>query len=343
MGKKTKASEIKVGVVGYGASFNMGKAHLAEMKQAGMTPVGVADIDPARLKVAKADYPEVQTYGSLKEMLRKSDVDLVTVITPHNTHTDLALEALRAGRHVVTEKPFAISTAQCDALIAAARKSGVLLSTYHNRHWDGSIMEVLRQLRAGAIGEVVRVEAHMGNWEKPRDWWRSSKTISGGILYDWGVHLLEYSLQVIPSEIVEVAGFSTGGYWGPQIKWKADASEDEGFAVVRFASGQWLTLMITSLDSNPKRGMLEITGTEGSYIMNYSDWETTTHKGGRTVITKGKNPPSEGWRFYQNIVAHLVKGEKLVITPQWARRPIHILDLACRSAEKGSSLKAKYQ
>jgi len=321
----------------------MGKAHLGEMKQAGMTPVGVADIDPARLKVAKADFPEVQTYDSLTRMLKESDVDLVTVITPHNTHTALVLEALRAGRHVVSEKPFAIATAQCDAMIAAAKKTGAVLSTYHNRHWDGSIMEVLRQIKAGTIGEVIRIEAHMGNWEKPRDWWRTSKSISGGILYDWGVHLLEYSLQVLTSEIVEVSGFATGGFWGPRIKWKADASEDEGFAVVRFASGQWLTLMISSIDSSPKRGMLEITGTEGSYIMNYSDYETVTHKGGQTVITKSKNPTSEGWRFYKNIMEHLVKGEKLVITPQWARRPIHILDLACRSAEKGAAMRAKYK
>jgi hypothetical protein len=89
--------------------------------------------------------------------------------------------------------------------------------------------------------------------------------------------------------------------------------------------------------------MLEITGTKGTYIMNYSDWETIVPTDGRTVITKGKNPPSESWRFYQNLADHLVTGEKLVITPQWARRPIHILDLANRSAEKGMTLKAKYK
>ena len=343
MRKYRQPSDIRVGVVGYGPSFNMGRSHMNEMKKAGMTPVAVADIDPARLAAAQADFPGIETYDSLTRMLKKSSVDLVTVITPHNTHTPLALQALKAGRHVVSEKPLAITTSQCDAMIAAARKSGVILSTYHNRHWDGSIMEALRQIRAGVIGQVIRIEAHMGAWDKPGDWWRSSKTISGGILYDWGVHLLEYSLQIIQSDIKEVAGFAREGYWGPKIVWKKDAIEDEGFAVVRFASGQWLTLMITSIDSSPQRGMLEITGTDGTYIMSYSEWETIGHQGDRTVITKGKNPPSQGWRFYQNIVDHLVKGQPLVITGQWARRPIHILDLACRSAEKGQSLKAKYK
>jgi predicted dehydrogenase len=334
MRKYKQPSDIKVGVVGYGPSFNMGRAHMNEMKKAGMTPVAVADLDPARRAVAQADFPEIETYDSLTQMLKKSKVDLVTVITPHTTHTPLALQALKAGRHVVSEKPLAITTAQCDAMIAAARKSGVILSTYHNRHWDGSIMEALRQIRAGVIGDVIRIEAHMGVWDKPGDWWRSSKSISGGILYDWGVHLLEYSLQIIQSDIKEVTGFARKGYWGPKILWKNDTIEDEGFAIVRFA---------TSIDSNPKRGMLEITGTKGTYILSYNEWETVGHQGGQTIITKGKSPPSEGWRFYQNIVDHLVKGVPLVITGQWARRPIHILDLAGRSAERGQSLKPKYK
>ena len=314
MSKFQSVEEIHVGVVGYGAAFNMGRAHLTEMRKAGMTPAAVADPDGSRLEAARSDFPGIATYSSMEEMLKKSDVHLVTLITPHNTHAPLALKVLRSGRHVVSEKPLAITTAQCDAMIAAARKSGVVLTAYHNRHWDGSIMEALRQVRAGAIGEVVRVEAHMGLYERPRDWWRSSKTVAGSILHDWGVHLLEYSLQVIPSDIVEVTGFARRGVWAPQVRWKDDTIEDEGFAVVRFASGQWLTLMITSLDANPKRGMLEITGAKGTYLMSYNEWETVVPQDGRMVITKGKNPPAEGWRFYQNLADHLVTGAKLVIT-----------------------------
>src|ERR1035437_6188271 len=116
MSKYQQPSDIRVGVVGYGASFNMGRAHLNEMKKAGMTPVAVADLDPTRLAVAQADFPGIETYDSLTKMLRQSRVDLVTVITPHRTHTPLALEVLKAGRHVVSEKPLAITTAQCNTM-----------------------------------------------------------------------------------------------------------------------------------------------------------------------------------------------------------------------------------
>jgi predicted dehydrogenase len=337
-----KAADVKVGVIGYGGAFNMGRGHLNEMKKAGMTPVAVAEIDAERLEVAKTDFPGIETYASADEMLAKSEANMVTLITPHNTHAELALKCLEAGRHVVSEKPLAITTDECDAMIAAAEKSDVVLSTYHNRHWDGCIMEAAERVGSGVIGDVFRVEAHMGGYGQPRDWWRSSKSISGGVLYDWGVHLIEYSLQIIDSEIAEVTGYAKTGFWADKVAWKEDTSEDEGFAVVRFKSGAWLTLCITSIDSNPKRGQLEITGTLGTYIMEGGGFEIIKRRDGETTTVKGRNRASEGWRFYQNIADHLTKGEALVITPEWSRRPIHILDLADRSAKAGEAVKATY-
>src|ERR1017187_6086024 len=328
MKRYKRASDIKVGVVGYGGAYNMGRAHLQEMRKAGMTPTAVAEIDPTRLAVATQDFQGIETYSSLSAMLNKSAVDLVTIITTHNTHAPLALRALKAGRHVVCEKPMAIKTAECDAMIAAARKSGVVLSTYHNRHWDGPIRNAVQHIRSGMIGDVVRVEAHWGSRSKPGDWWRTSKSISGGLLYDWGVHLLEYSLQIIRSDIVEVAGYAKTGYRASQTKWKKDCNEDEAFASVRFRDGQWLTLLISTLDSNSRRGFLEITGTEGSYVLDWTFNECLRQNGADTKIQRLRNPAGEGWRFYQNIADHLTKGAKLVITPEWARRPIHILELA---------------
>jgi len=183
----------------------------------------------------------------------------------------------------------------------------------------------------------------MGGYSQPGNWWRSSKSISGGVLYDWGVHLLEYSLQLLKSDIVEVTGLAKTGYWADQTAWKADTNEDEGLAVVRFANGAWLTLTISHLDSNPKRGILEITGTQGSYVMDHQTYEIIAQGRGETVVRRGRNPKGEGEKFYQNVADHMVKGEPLVITPEWARRPIHILDLACRSAKEGRACKATYK
>ncbi|MEI8242766.1 MAG: Gfo/Idh/MocA family oxidoreductase [bacterium] len=340
-----KASEIKVGCIGYGGAFNMGRAHLNEMAKAGMTPVAVSELDPERLKVAAKEFPGIQTFTDVGAMLRQSDVNLLAIITPHNTHADLAIQCLRAGRHVVCEKPLAITTAECDAMVREARKRKLVLSTYHNRHWDGHILEAVRRIRGKdrPLGDLVRVECRMGGWGKPGDWWRSSKSISGGILYDWGVHLLEYALQIIGSEMTEVSGYAHKGFWSPQTKWGRDGNEDEATAVVRFTSGCMLTLRISAIDSHPKPGIVEFVGTRGTYVMDFATSDLITHSdAGETVSTRLRNPPGEGWKLYQNIADHLTKGKKLVITPEWSRRPIHILDLADRSAKLGRALPAKY-
>jgi scyllo-inositol 2-dehydrogenase (NADP+) len=209
---------------------------------------------------------------------------------------------------------------------------------------DGCILEALKLVKKEkVIGDIVRIECHMGGYGKPGDWWRTSRRISGGIMYDWGVHLLEYSLQLIDSPITEVSGFHHLGHWAPHTIWKGDSNEDEGFAVVRFKSGQWLTLCISSIDSKRKEGILEITGTKGSYVMEGDDARTFIHGDDRSITTKYfRNPPGQEHLYYKNVRDHLLKGTKLVITPEWSRRPIHILDLARRSAKSGKTLPAQH-
>ncbi len=345
MRKFKRASDIKVGVVGYGGAFNMGKKHLDEMKQAGMTPVAVAEIDASRLKVAKDDFPGIQTYSSLGAMLKRSDVNLIAIITPHNTHAPLALQALRSGCSVCCEKPLAITTAECDAMINTAKKKNAVITTYHNRHWDGCILQAVKSVvEKKLIGEVYKITCFQGRWGRPKDWWRTNKKIAGGISYDWGVHILEYSLQLIQDRIQEVTGFNRRGFWADKVKWGKETYEDESFITVRFKSGKWLTLTNTHLDSNPDHPFVEVTGTRGTYFMNHTDYEIITHnRKGETIRTSGSNPDGEQWRFYQNLADHMVKGEKLIITGEWSRRPIHILDLGDRSARAGRALKARYE
>lgn len=343
MKKFKQAKDIKVAVIGYGAAYNMGQHHLNEMQKAGMTPTAVCELNPERREAARKDFPGIEIWRGLDEMIKRSAANLVSIITPHNTHALIALKCLNSGRHVVCEKPFAILTAECDAMIAAAKKKKLLLSTYHNRHWDGCILQALKTIRSGAIGDIFRIEIHMSGWRLPGAWWRSSKSISGGILYDWGVHLLEYALQIMDDNITEVSGFSKSGVWAKQCKWGRDTNEDEAFATIRFSGGKWATFFISNLDSKPREGSLEIAGTKGTYIFDGASWTLITHKDETTISARGKNPPSEGWRFYQNIADCLVKNSRLIITPEWARRPIHIIDLAGKSAQKGFALRPIYR
>lgn len=337
------ASVLKAGVVGYGGAFNMGRLHLQEMLAAGMTPTAVAEVDPTRLAAARTDFPGIEAYPSVSEMLARSAVQIVTVITPHNTHAPLGLEILRSGRHCVLEKPMAITTAECDEMIATAREHSVMVSTYHNRHWDGWLLTALETVRSGVLGDIVRIDLRMGSHESPRAWWRSSRTASGGLLYDWGVHLLEYSLQLITAPITEVAGYGFSGYWPvqPGHPFPKDANEDEAHLVVRFASGQRVGLTVTTVDAAPEAGMVRIVGTKGSHLIDWDNYETTVAlPEGVRQTTRGKSQPHQSQKYYDNVSAHLTRGEPLIITGEWARRPIHVLDLAGQSARLGRALPA---
>ena len=166
---------VKVGVIGYGGAFNMGRSHLTQMKKAGMSPFAVCELDPERLKVAGDDFPGIETYTSLDAMLRRSDVNLLVHITPHDLHYPLAMKCVKAGKHVVTEKPFVLGTTQAARLIAAAKQHKVMVSTYHNRHWDGWIVRAVREIvEKQAIGKVFKIDAVMGGYEMPKPWWRTS-------------------------------------------------------------------------------------------------------------------------------------------------------------------------
>ena len=349
-------SDIKVGVIGYGGAYHMGKAHLTQARQAGMRPFAVCELDPKRLEVARADFPGIETYGKVEDMLSQSQVDLVVHITPHNLHFPLALQCLKAGKHVVTEKPFVITTAQCDTLIAQAKRRKLLLSTYHNRHWDGCILRAVDQVVGkGVIGEVVRISALWGYYDLPGTWWRSSKTVSGGILLDWGVHLLEYSLQLLPgAKVTEVTAQAHEGFWVSKMPkdhpWKRDAIEDDAMALVRFDNGAMVQLTITGLLSYQRPGFLEVMGTLGTYTLDWNSWTLRRPQGARDKVTgkpvevveSGPHWPNRNELYYQNIADHLTGKAELVIKPEWARRPIHILDLAGQSAKAGKALQARY-
>jgi len=345
-----KPGDIKVGVIGYGGAFNMGQAHLTAMKAAGMTPYAVCDVDASRLEVAREEFPGIETYTDLSKMLKQSDVNLIVHITPHNLHYKLAAQCLRAGKHVVTEKPFVLNAAECDRLIKLADENKLMLSTYHNRHWDGHIVTAVKKVvEQKVVGDVVAVEAKMGGYGMPKEWWRSSRSISGGILYDWGCHILEYCLQVIQSDIVEVSGFAVEGFWAERAPkshpWKKDMNEDHATAVVRFANGCRLNLTVSQIDSDERPYFVNFMGTEGSYQMNMRNWKLRkpykTKRGFKE--TEGKNAKTNpALIYYKNVAQHMCGKEELVITPQWARRPIHVLDLAARSAKAGRAMKAKY-
>ena len=126
------------------------------------------------------------------------------VATPNDVHEDLVVNGLLAGHNVICEKPVALSVDSFDRMVEAQNKSGKLLTVHQNRRWDVDFLGVKSVIDSGEIGEVIRIESRIhGSRGIPSDW-RCIKKYGGGMILDWGVHLIDQMMQLIPDKITTV-------------------------------------------------------------------------------------------------------------------------------------------
>jgi scyllo-inositol 2-dehydrogenase (NADP+) len=327
------SKQIRCAVIGYGGAFNMGKLHAESMNKAGMATVAACDLDPKRMEQAKTDLPGIRTYTDIDKLLKDPEVDLVVVILPHNLHAPIAIKAAQAGKHVIVEKPMCITVAEADAMIDAANKSGVMLSVFHNRRWDGDFVTIRELIQKGMIGDVFHVEACMGGMHKPGTWWRSDKAISGGAMFDWGAHIIDWCLHFVPSKIAGVDGYYH------KLRWMESTNEDHTELVIRFHDGQTAQVEISALAAASKPRW-RILGTKGAIVME--DWQNikvTVDHDGYLAKFDVRVPNSDWDAYYQNVADHLTNGANLVVKPEEARRIIAVIE----AAEKSSSARATHK
>ena len=168
---------------------------------------------PERVRAARAVAPDVRDVGDAEALLADDGVDLVVVSTPPNTHGDWALRALRAGKHVVVEKPLALTVAEADTMIACAAQRGLSLAVYQNRRWDVDYLAVKALTRSGRLGDVFHVETFIGGYGHPCNYWHSDEQVSGGAIYDWGSHYLDWVLDLLPHEVAHVTAATHKRVW----------------------------------------------------------------------------------------------------------------------------------
>jgi len=328
----TRDTGIRFGVIGYGGAFNMGRMHAEHAAAAGMPLTAVCDLDPARTEAARADFPGIQTYNDVDAFLAEAPVDLVTVITPHNTHADLCIRCSRVGKHVITEKPMCLTSDEATAMIEAARAAGKMLSVYHNRRWDGDFLAIKRAVDAGLIGEVFSIEMAMGGFSHPGYWWRSSKEISGGNFYDWGAHVVDWMLNIVGKKVLDVTGIFQ------KRVWMDVTNEDHTQAIIRFEDNVWGNVEISSI-ARASKPRYRILGTAGAIVDRWEGhFELLSSIEGMPAESKVKYLETDWTAYYRNTAAHLTGKEELAVTPESARRVISIIETAEKSAKAGKAL-----
>ena len=164
----TRATDFGVGVVGYGPFGAMGYLHgLAATETDGLALVAAADSVSERLVAARSDFPDLVGHDSADALAADPDVDIAIIATPPVLHAELALTLLRAGKHVVIEKPMCLRRDDADTIIATAAEHDRVVTVHQSRRWDRDWLALRHLVDSGEIGDVFNAETFVGGFEHP--------------------------------------------------------------------------------------------------------------------------------------------------------------------------------
>lgn len=174
---------IGVGLIGLG---EIGQVHLAGLRESEhVARVAICDVDEDLAARSRIDE---QVADSLGEMLADDDIGAIDICLPHHLHAPFALEAIAAGRHVLLEKPMAMSTAECAGIVSAAEAAGVEVGVSHNQLFYEPHRRVFDLLADGELGDLRAVRARLAIGGKYGAWRSEPSKAGGGLLMDAGVH-----------------------------------------------------------------------------------------------------------------------------------------------------------
>ncbi|GLC82509.1 Gfo/Idh/MocA family protein [Lacrimispora brassicae] len=188
---------VKVGIIGFGY---MGHFHLNKIKQLPDVEA-VCAFDTAEEKLADAKREGLNTYQTLEDFLREN-IDLVVIATPNQWHEKYAIASMEAGKHVMCEKPATMTVDEMDEIIKCSKKTGKFYTVHQQRRWDPDFRAVCGVVNSGIIGKVTTIESRVLGERGVCFGWRADPESGGGMLYDWGVHLIDQIMQMYPKESV---------------------------------------------------------------------------------------------------------------------------------------------
>jgi predicted dehydrogenase len=350
--------ELGVAILGYAPS--VGKVHGVGVEGTpGLGLKGVCDLDPRRNDQARQDFPGIEVYESAQALIQDPALDLVLVATPPNTHADLCLELLSAGKHVVCEKPLALNRRETDRLVECAERAQRHLGCHQNRRFDPDYLAIRQAVEAGRIGDLFYLETFVGGFGHPCGYWHSHAPVSGGMSYDWGAHYLDWIVGLMPHRVEAVVGTRHKRVWHDVT------NADQERIQIRFEGGREAEFLHSDIAAarKPKWYLL---GTRGAITGAWRDRsalaadplryygetpipatemppEMTLYRrqpGGRIESMPMVIPPRDPFGFHRNLADHLLTGEPPAAPLEDSVTVVAILEAAARSMERGGSEEA---
>jgi len=347
-------NRIKTAIVGYGG---MGAWHGEKLKTLDdiIEVTGTYDIKETRQEASKK--AGFTPYPSFEAVLNDPALELVTIATPNDLHKPLAVQLMAAGKNVISEKPVTLCLSDLDEMIVAANKYGKLFTVHQNRRWDEDFLIAKKLVDENALGNAFRIESRVqGSRGIPGDW-RNKKEFGGGMVLDWGVHLLDQMVMLKPDKKI------TSVY--AELTYVTNEGVDDGcFITLTFEDGFKAFVEVgTSNFINLPRWY--ITGENGSAVITdwdlsgkitmVSDWEKRDAVPVATAagLTKTMAPRTEETikeyslpkvtsdvrDYYRNICKVIRNGATPIVTHEQIRRVMKIMEAAFKSSETNTVVK----
>lgn len=302
--------------------------------------------------LAAATYPGLTTFRSLEAMLEDETVELVVVNTPNHAHYDHARLALLAGKHVIVEKPFTVSSAEAGELTQLAESRGLMLSAYHNRRYDSDFRTLKKLIDEGWLGDMVEAEFHYDRF-RPEPGPKLHKENPGpgaGALYDLGAHLIDQALQLFgtpQSLFADLAAMRPGSkvddyfelllyYSNFRVRLKCSYLVREALpaSILHGSRGSFI-----KAKSDPQEAMLQAghrPGAAGWGEEPESAWGLLHTEKNNEIIRKHiPSMPGNYGDYYEGIYQSLVQGTPPPVSSKEAGLVVRLIELAVESGRLG--------
>jgi scyllo-inositol 2-dehydrogenase (NADP+) len=331
------APPVGVGLIGYGA---IAQAHAASITATpGLRLAGICDVSDERRQMAAREW-SVRTHARAEDLLDDPEVRLVVVGTPPSIHSDSVMAALRAGKHVVCEKPFALRVEEVDRMIDAAAARDLVLTVFQSRRWDPDYLALRDVVRSGRIGEAFYMESFIGGHGHPCDFWHSHEPISGGTIYDWGSHYFDWILQLFPNPVRTVSAQAH------KLVWHDVTNSDQVRVDLTFSGGAQASFLQSDIAA-ARKPKWYVLGTHGAVVGEWQAEAVPADFPARVKVYRptagGSNEellalaPRDDHGFYRNLADHLAWDEALAVKPEQARRTVAVMEAATHSIARGGA------
>ncbi|AIT82017.1 oxidoreductase [Novosphingobium pentaromativorans] len=256
---------IRAALVGYGLAGKVFHAPLLQVVN-GVELAAVVSSDPAKVR---ADLPNVAVVAAMDEILADSAIDLIVLATPDHLHAGQAIAALDAGKHVVIDKPFAVTIEDARKVIERAERHAGHVFVFHNRRWDADFLTLQSLVAAGELGEVMHFESHFDRMRlEAGERWKDKRT--GGVWQDLGPHLVDQALHLLGTPEAVWADIA--------IQKKGGHAPDYAHVVLRYAQTR-AVLHLSQLAPDHRLRFL-VHGKNGSYVKQGLDVQEEQSKSG---------------------------------------------------------------